>query len=248
MPKIREERIEFLRHLFLKCLPSEADAFARSRFDEGERTVGLLNSKFPELFSRGKPRVLELGSGNGGMLFPFALGAHAVALDTYIDADLRRFAALSGLSIGHVRATASALPFRSNSLDVVLMAEVIEHLPQPRKAAREVMRVLRSGGVCLISTPPRLKFLTRRDPHFGIPSLVALPDPLQRLIAARIANKRHAYVHHIYATTWGIRRLFPSGSATMHVISHRRDWTRHLSWNYVAFQKTCKQPSLAGQP
>lgn len=167
------------------------------------------------------------------MLFPFARQVQAIALDTYIDSDLRRFQTASGLSVGHVRGTAFRLPLQSSSIDLVLMAEVLEHLPQPKAAVSEVMRVLRPGGVCLVSTPPRLKYAAKRDPHFGIRFLLALPDRLQR----RVARGR-CYVHHIYATTWGIHRLFPRGSCAMHVISHRRGWTKHISWNYIAFQKS----------
>ena len=218
--------------LFVSCLPPQADDFARSRLDEGQRTLELVRTRFPGLLDKPGSRVLDLGSGNGGMLFPFARQTQAIALDTYVDSDLRRFQAASGLSVGHVRGTAFRLPFRSSSIDLVLMAEVLEHLPQPKVAASEVIRVLRPGGVCLVSTPPRLKYAAKPDPHFGIRFLVALPDLLQR----RIARGR-CYVHHIYVTTWGIHRLFPQGSCAMHVISHRRGWTKNISWNYIAFQK-----------
>lgn len=240
-----QEEDAALRRLFLESLPADAAEFARSRFDEGQRTVELLRTRFPDLFDHGRPRVLDLGSGNGGMLFPFARASHAIALDTYVDSDLRRFKASSGLAIGHLCGTASVLPFLSDSLDLVLMAEVVEHLAEPRLAAKEVMRALRPGGACLISTPPRLKFLSQRDPHFGIPCLVVLPDPLQRTIAARASRVRHCHVNHIYATTWGLHRLFPRGSCSMHVISHRRGWTKHISWNYIAFQKTHRRLRLA---
>jgi SAM-dependent methyltransferase len=232
------EQDDELHHLFLASLPADTSDFARSRFDEGNRTVALLRAHFPQLFHEARPRVLDLGSGNGGMLFPFARESHAIALDTYIDPDLRRFKARSGLQVSHLRGNAAVLPFRSGSLDIVLMAEVVEHLERPRAAAAEIMRALRIGGVCLISTPPRLKFLGQRDPHFGIRFLVALPDPLQRAIAARASRGSHCYVNHIYATTWGLHRLFPRGSCAMRVISHRQGWTRHLSWNYIAFEKT----------
>jgi len=225
-----------LESLFLSTLPASADDFARSRFAEGQRTLDLLQRHFPALFRQGRPRFLDLGSGNGGMLFPFAGSTRGLAVDTYVDADLRRFGKASGLSIDHVLASAPALPLRAASVDVVLMAEVLEHLAEPRSAAHEVTRILRPGGVCLISTPPRLKFMAKRDPHFGIPFLVALPDRLQRS-AARATGRDRCYVHHIYATTFGIHRLFPPGACTMHVISHRQGWTKHLSWNYIAFQK-----------
>ena len=210
--------------------------FAESRFAEGERTVELLRGLFPHLF-RGRPAVLDLGSGNGGMLFPFASASRAIALDTYIDEDIRAFVRRSSLRVHHLLGMAQTLPFASASIDLVLLAEVIEHLSQPRRACAEIMRVLRPGGICLVSTPPRLVFLRRPDPHFQIPYLLVLPDFLQRLFVRRSMPDTPYNVHHIYATTWGIARQFPRGSFKMHVISHRKDWTRHLSWNYIAFQR-----------
>ena len=211
-------------------------AFAGSRFAEGERTVELLRRLFPGVLA-GRPTIVDLGSGNGGMLFPFASIGRCIAVDTYVDPDLRRFVRLSGVGVRQLRAVAQALPLASESVDVVILAEVLEHLQRPSAACAEIMRVLRPGGICLLSTPPRLVFARRPDPHFQIPFLVALPDPLQRLVARLLRPGVPYDVAHIYSTTWGIARQFPRGSFRMHVISHRSDWTRHLSWNYVVLQR-----------
>jgi len=45
------------------------------------------------------------------------------------------------------------LPFASNSLDVVIASEVVEHLPQPERVFRELSRVLGPGGLLLITMP-----------------------------------------------------------------------------------------------
>jgi 2-polyprenyl-3-methyl-5-hydroxy-6-metoxy-1,4-benzoquinol methylase len=45
------------------------------------------------------------------------------------------------------------LPVNENSFDVVVAAEVIEHLENPRFMIREIFRVLRKGGMALITTP-----------------------------------------------------------------------------------------------
>ena len=120
---------------------------------------------------------------------------------------------------------------------MVILSEVIEHLAQPSVAGAEILRVLKPGGICLISTPPRLVFARRPDPHFQIPFLVALPDFLQRVVAGWLRPGIPYNVTHIYGTTWGIARQFPRGGFKMHVISHRTDWTRHFSWNYVVLQR-----------
>ncbi len=55
----------------------------------------------------------------------------------------------------------SGLPFRSASFDLVLMLEVIEHLADIPDAMREIARVLRPGGIAIITTPNRLNVASR---------------------------------------------------------------------------------------
>jgi SAM-dependent methyltransferase len=53
------------------------------------------------------------------------------------------------------------LPFRARQFDLVMMLEVIEHLPDIPHALREVARVLKPGGVAILSTPNRLNITSR---------------------------------------------------------------------------------------
>jgi SAM-dependent methyltransferase len=45
------------------------------------------------------------------------------------------------------------IPYQSNSLDLVIASEVIEHLPEPGRALRELSRVLTPAGILLITMP-----------------------------------------------------------------------------------------------
>ena len=48
---------------------------------------------------------------------------------------------------------AENLPFETNSFDLALLVEVLEHLEQPEKAVEELARVLKVGGQAIVSMP-----------------------------------------------------------------------------------------------
>jgi ubiquinone/menaquinone biosynthesis C-methylase UbiE len=53
-------------------------------------------------------------------------------------------------------ASASKLPFKDSSFDIVLSTEVIEHVDNQDKAIKEMFRVLKGGGTLVITTPNRI--------------------------------------------------------------------------------------------
>lgn len=61
-----------------------------------------------------------------------------------------------------IRADASSIPLESASADAVILAEVVEHLPEPGAALREAARLLRSGGALLATAP--FMFRVHPDP------------------------------------------------------------------------------------
>mgnify|MGYP001015503546 CR=1 FL=1 len=52
-----------------------------------------------------------------------------------------------------VQSDAVTLPFKNNSFDVLVATAVIEHVTDPSQMMRECYRVLRNGGICILSTP-----------------------------------------------------------------------------------------------
>ena len=55
----------------------------------------------------------------------------------------------------------NSLPFSDNSFDAVVSLEVIEHLENPRHLVREIARILKVNGRCLITTPNQISLSSR---------------------------------------------------------------------------------------
>jgi SAM-dependent methyltransferase len=53
------------------------------------------------------------------------------------------------------------LPFRAEVFDLVMMLEVIEHIPNIPRALSEIARVLKPGGIAIVTTPNRLNVTSR---------------------------------------------------------------------------------------
>ncbi|MFC1598177.1 class I SAM-dependent methyltransferase [Patescibacteria group bacterium] len=45
------------------------------------------------------------------------------------------------------------MPIENNTYDSILCSEVLEHVPHPAQAAKEIMRVLKPGGTAIITVP-----------------------------------------------------------------------------------------------
>jgi len=98
--------------------------------------------------------VLDVGCGAAygtEMLLKDGAARSVVGLD--INLDGVEAGAISGLSL--VLGDAMKLPFVDESFDVITAFEIIEHLDDAECALREIKRVLKTGGVALISTPRR---------------------------------------------------------------------------------------------
>lgn len=104
-------------------------------------------------------RVLEIGCGRGGFACWLAQRYPGVRLNA---ADFSATAVAMGRAVALAErlrgidwcvADVLALPWRDASFDTVISCETIEHVTSPRRAIRELARVLRPGGRLLLTAP-----------------------------------------------------------------------------------------------
>lgn len=59
------------------------------------------------------------------------------------------------------------LPINSNSTDVILCSEVLEHVPNYKKGLKECARVLKKSGILIITVPIHMKYWNTDDEFVG---------------------------------------------------------------------------------
>ena len=130
-------------------------SYYESHHKEGQRlNQSFLESIRGQLFSDwiGKnKKVLDLG-GRDGTLTKYFIKKNNVTL-----ADIDENALQYAKNNYHVETIKvdlnQSLPFQDNSFDVVVMAEVLEHLPYPNITLGEIKRVLKTNGKFIGNLP-----------------------------------------------------------------------------------------------
>jgi ubiquinone/menaquinone biosynthesis C-methylase UbiE len=185
---------------------ADLEARYRQRDRFARRRMANVFSLLPPLPGR---KLLDLGSGMGTFAVEAAKrGASAVGIDLAPAAleAARRVADSERTLVSFVRADGAELPIRSRSVDVVLAADLTEHLDDVTlgRVLREARRVLRPAGVLVLYTPNREHIFERLrergvlkdgDPsHIGMRSEKELADAVSAA-GLRITTVRHLPSH-----------------------------------------------------
>ncbi len=184
----------------------------------------MLTVDFARLGLRPGMRVLDIGCGNGRHAFEsLRRGAEVVAADLD-DAALAEVAAMgaamqaagevpAGGSLRTVCADARRLPFRDGDFDVVIAAEVLEHINDDSAAIAELRRVLRPGGLIAVTVPrwwpERVCWALSREYH-EVPGghvRIYRRGQLADLLAASglVVSGSHHHAHALHSPYWWLR-------------------------------------------
>jgi SAM-dependent methyltransferase len=153
-------------------------------------------------------RVADIGAGEG--FFSQLLGEHVksklglepaeVITACDIFPEYFRYADVSCLKIS----ADGRLPYDDESMDVACSLEVIEHVEDQFAFTRELHRILRPGGLAIISTPNVLNLNSRwRNLHSGFATLF---DPLLLSSADPVHTSGHINPVSYYYLAYQLRR------------------------------------------
>lgn len=99
-------------------------------------------------------RTLDVGCGEGHMIEYFKqqrLVGNYVGVD--LNPDKVNHASIYHPACKYMVGDVGALAFKSNTFDCILAAEMLEHLPNPALALKEIKRVAKSGAYFIVSVP-----------------------------------------------------------------------------------------------
>jgi len=141
--------------------------------------------------ARPNPLILDVGCGTGATLKALVDLGPVVGVDRAPDA-LRycRRRGLRSLSL----ATAEALPITSDSADAILALDLLEHVADDAAALREFARVLRPGGILLITVPACPQLWSEHDEALDHLRRYRLPHLRRILLSAGLRIDKLSYL------------------------------------------------------
>ena len=175
------------------------NAFQQGRYDLIIKYLGDVRGK----------KVLDLGGGDAALAYClYTKGARVTVIDNEplgIEFGEKNFAS-KGAEAEFVLGSAYELPFADNSFDHIVCSEVIEHLEHPERAIREASRVLKRGGMCIVTTPYRLL----ETPTDSDDLRAYFPSELGSLLKPYFKTVTVMSTHHIFwfgLYTYALRRF-----------------------------------------
>jgi SAM-dependent methyltransferase len=136
-----ERQLEYQQKKAVAVAGREADVMAAMKLSS-ERVRKLL-AKYHSIDSDAS--VIEVGSGAHGLIFFFGTST-AIGLDP-LAVDYRRLFPTWQKRVQTVAAFGEQIPFANGSFDIVLCDNVVDHAEDPARIVREVVRILRPGGL-----------------------------------------------------------------------------------------------------
>ena len=163
------------------------DIATRARTDMADRCVHWLRQLLR--FVSPPAKVLEIGCGHGGFVSLMRqAGFDATGLElspAIVDFAKRTF------DVPVLTGPIEAQSIEPNSLDAIVMMDVLEHLPEPVATMRRCVEMLKPTGVMLVQTPAYPASTTLAQLHSRQHKFPEMLDPREHLFLFSEASAEH---------------------------------------------------------
>lgn len=163
------------------------NAYQAAAYELALQALGDVRAKF----------VVDLGAGDGALSALIGQRGGRVTLVDNQEQGLKIASELcnqAGLQVECVLGSATEVPLPTGVADCVLSSEVIEHLDNPVKHVHESARLLKPGGVFVLTTPYRIGEIPMSEFHVH----EFTPSELLRLLEKDFENVSIVESHHIF--------------------------------------------------
>ena len=163
----------------------------------------LLDGWVPPVDGRRERQVLDVGCGTGGMLSHLGRYGDAFGIDMHEQAV--RFCRTRGLE--HVQLVGDPpYPFADEQFDLVTVLDVIEHVEDDVAVLKEISRVMRPGGILLVTVPAYMSLWGGEDVISHHLRRYRSGQLRERMIAADLEVQRLSYFNTLlFPAVAGIR-------------------------------------------
>ena len=179
-----------------------------------EDHVGSIQSD--ALIERIKPfmkkgqKALDIGCGYGSFVLAArknGYDCHGLEIEVFENNISKKRAEDEGVNPSiFTQGSALDLPYSDNDFDVITFWNVLEHIPDYKKALKEAKRVLKPKGKIFMVAPNYASF--RSEAHYHVPWIPFFPKKLASFYL-RCLGRDPSFLHEciFYITTFGVKRI-----------------------------------------
>ncbi len=207
----------------------------------------MITVDFTRLGNLSGCRILDIGCGSGRHLAEAltienttVFGADILVMDLNEAKDRLDFLGKIGEYRGICQllcADIARLPFSDNFFDLVICSEVLEHIPDDRKAVSELVRVLKPGKTLVVSVPRELPekicWALSEDYHSvenGHIRIYKKKELIRLLEQNSLKKYGFHYAHSLHAPYWWLKCFFGVGRDDVFLVHL---YHRFLVWDMM---------------
>lgn len=106
-----------------------------------------------------------------------------------------------------------------NEFDVALAFDVIEHLKKPEDAIKNTYKILKKGGVIILTTPNDYKHMSNDPTHINVKRPTEWKKIIKEAGFKKIIVKQVAFIPYLYRFHWMLNYPLPVAVESKYIIS-----------------------------